>query len=92
MIRSLIDWGFSCPVTPPLVSGEYWGEQTENGSWTGFMGKMARNEVDLGVVDLYMNIARVGILDYSQAYDSEASRTSIRSVHGLVSGRPTSFV
>ncbi|KAG7173507.1 Glutamate receptor ionotropic, delta-2-like 23, partial [Homarus americanus] len=55
---------------PP--EGELWGRE-ENGTWSGMMGKLSRNEVDLGMVDLYMTIIRVGILDYSASYDSELS-------------------
>ncbi|XP_071524374.1 ionotropic receptor 21a-like [Panulirus ornatus] len=56
---------------PP--AGERWGREEANGSWSGMMGKLARNEVDIGVVDLYVTIVRVGILDYSAPYDSELS-------------------
>ncbi|ROT78015.1 putative glutamate receptor 4 precursor [Penaeus vannamei] len=56
---------------PP--KGEYWGREEENGSWSGMMGKLSRNEVDIGVGDLYMTIVRVGILDYTAPYDSELS-------------------
>ncbi|XP_064101780.1 ionotropic receptor 21a-like [Macrobrachium nipponense] len=52
---------------------EYWGREEQNGSWSGMMGKLARNEVDLGVVDLYVTIIRVNILDYTAPYDSELS-------------------
>ncbi|XP_068201687.1 glutamate receptor ionotropic, kainate 2-like [Palaemon carinicauda] len=52
---------------------EYWGREEKNGSWSGMMGKLARNEVDLGVVDLYVTIVRVNILDYTAPYDSELS-------------------
>ncbi|XP_045612798.2 ionotropic receptor 21a [Procambarus clarkii] len=56
---------------PP--AGEYWGSDEENGTYSGFLGLLARNEVDLGVVDLYVTIVRVDILDYTLPYDNELS-------------------
>lgn len=53
------------------MSGERWGRKEQNGSWSGMMGRLARNEVDIGLVDLYVTIVRVGILDYTAPYDSE---------------------
>ena len=35
------------------------------------MGRLARNEVDIGLVDLYVTLVRTGILDYTSSYDSE---------------------
>ncbi|XP_050697659.1 ionotropic receptor 21a-like [Eriocheir sinensis] len=56
---------------PPL--GEWWGREEENGNWSGMMGRLARNEVDIGLVDLYVTHVRIGILDYTTPYDSELS-------------------
>ncbi|KAK8390212.1 hypothetical protein O3P69_013056 [Scylla paramamosain] len=56
---------------PP--QGERWGREEENGTWSGMMGRLARNEVDIGLVDLYVTHVRIGILDYTTPYDSELS-------------------
>ncbi|XP_042213524.1 probable glutamate receptor [Homarus americanus] len=57
-------------VEPP--EGQHWGYEV-NGSWTGMVGMLSKNEVDMGMVNLYVSIVRTSILDYSAPYDSELS-------------------
>ncbi|XP_042213450.1 ionotropic receptor 21a-like [Homarus americanus] len=55
---------------PP--EGQHWG-YIVNGSWTGMMGMLSKNEVDMAMVVLYVSVERTSILDYSMPYDSELS-------------------
>ncbi|XP_076040830.1 ionotropic receptor 21a-like [Oratosquilla oratoria] len=56
---------------PPLE--ELWGRQQEDGTWTGMVGILSRDEVDLAVVDLYLSAERTPFIDYSVPYDIEGS-------------------
>lgn len=58
-----MDFGLRTPA------GELWGSQKEDGSWTGMMGKLDRGEANIGIANLYVSISRVGVLDFSAAYD-----------------------
>ncbi|XP_045615376.1 glutamate receptor ionotropic, delta-2 isoform X1 [Procambarus clarkii] len=62
---------------PP--SGEFWGVMSENGSWSGMMGKLFRNEADLGVANLFLTLGRLGAVDYSAPYDAEVSCFMVRT-------------
>ncbi|XP_071515152.1 glutamate receptor ionotropic, delta-2-like [Panulirus ornatus] len=48
-----------------------WGSKLENGSWYGMMGQLERNEVDIGVANLYVSGFRSDILDFTAPYTSE---------------------
>ncbi|KAG7161372.1 Ionotropic receptor 21a-like 12 [Homarus americanus] len=56
-------------VEPP--PGEMWGEAQTNGYFSGLIGKVKRDEVDIGVADLYLVISRNNIVDMTSPYDSE---------------------
>ncbi|XP_066982801.1 ionotropic receptor 21a-like [Macrobrachium rosenbergii] len=58
-------------VEPP--PGELWGIATENGSWNGMVGKLSKNEGDIGVANLFLTLGRFGAIDYSAPYDAEVS-------------------
>ncbi|XP_071530505.1 glutamate receptor ionotropic, delta-1-like [Panulirus ornatus] len=62
---------------PP--AGEFWGVMTENGSWTGMVGKLSRNEADIGVANLFLTYGRLGAVDYSAPYDAEVSCFMVRT-------------
>ncbi|XP_071524373.1 probable glutamate receptor [Panulirus ornatus] len=53
--------------------GELWGEQQENGSWTGMMGFLARGEAHLGAASVYVSAARAPAADFTAPYDSRMS-------------------
>ncbi|XP_037779896.1 melatonin receptor type 1A-like isoform X1 [Penaeus monodon] len=58
-------------IEPP--PGEFWGVLTENGTWNGMVGKISRNEADMGVANLFLTLHRLGAVDYSAPYDAEVS-------------------
>nr|QNH68025.1 ionotropic receptor 1 [Apriona germarii] len=41
-----------------------WGYKNERSSWSGMMGELVRNEVDIGGTPLFFTIDRVDIIDY----------------------------
>ncbi|MPC81970.1 hypothetical protein E2C01_076612 [Portunus trituberculatus] len=47
------------------------------------MGRLSRNEVDIGLVDLYVTHVRIAILDYTTPYDSEVSGEEETSLQSL---------
>jgi hypothetical protein len=47
-----------------LALDNVYGKQTENGSWDGIMGMMARGEVDATSVELTMEPMRSEAVDY----------------------------
>ncbi|XP_071514970.1 ionotropic receptor 21a-like [Panulirus ornatus] len=48
-----------------------WGSKLENGSWYGMVGQLERNEVDIGVANLYVSSFQTEVLDFSAPYTSE---------------------
>lgn len=44
---------------------------TDNGTWDGMVGKISRNEADMGVANLFLTLHRLGAVDYSAPYDAE---------------------
>ncbi|XP_045598944.2 probable glutamate receptor [Procambarus clarkii] len=62
---------------PP--NGEMWGLVSTNGTLTGLRGKLSRDEVDIGVANLYLTLnQRVGT-EFSAPYDTESNCFLIRS-------------
>ncbi|XP_071515148.1 ionotropic receptor 21a-like [Panulirus ornatus] len=59
-------------MEPP--NGEAWGEKSVNGSWSGMVGQLTRDEVDIGVADVFVSILRADALDFSAPYTSETMR------------------
>ncbi|KAK8400201.1 hypothetical protein O3P69_003120 [Scylla paramamosain] len=55
------------------ADGELWGRQNEDGSWTGLMGALDRDEADMGVANLFLSYRRIGVVDFSLPYDFEES-------------------
>ncbi|KAK3881200.1 hypothetical protein Pcinc_014330, partial [Petrolisthes cinctipes] len=64
-------------MEPP--KGELWGVKTEDGTWDGMVGKLARGEADIGVANLFLTLGRQGAVDYSAPYDAEVSCFLVRS-------------
>ena len=48
-----------------------WGGQLDDGSWTGMVGRLDRNEADLAVGDLFLTLGRSAAVLYSAPYDQE---------------------
>ncbi|XP_042204109.1 ionotropic receptor 21a-like [Homarus americanus] len=59
--------------------GEFWGVMNENETWSGMMGRLSRNEADIGVANLFLTLGRLGAVDYSAPYDAEVSCFMVRS-------------
>lgn len=51
------------------TTGELWGEQLANSSWSGMMGMLHGGEAEIGVANLYVSITRTKVLDYSAPYN-----------------------
>ncbi|XP_064101712.1 uncharacterized protein LOC135212196 [Macrobrachium nipponense] len=56
-------------VEPP--EGERWGEAAADGSVTGMIGIVSRNEADIGVGTLFISISREDYIDYTDPFTSE---------------------
>nr|XP_027214757.1 glutamate receptor ionotropic, kainate 1-like [Penaeus vannamei] len=65
--------------------GELWGAKLENGSWTGLVGALARNEGQLGVANIFLsdNNNRRLVQDFTQPYDADMSCFMARSAPPL---------
>lgn len=57
---------FKMKILAP-ADGE-WGRETENGSWTGLVGMVLRNESDIGIGGLAVTEKRHKVIDYSAPY------------------------
>ncbi|KAK8407422.1 hypothetical protein O3P69_002151 [Scylla paramamosain] len=55
--------GFRCRVVSPPDA--VWGSQLPNGSWTGMIGQVVRQEVDLGLGPFGMIYSRTKAVDFS---------------------------
>ncbi|XP_050722126.1 glutamate receptor ionotropic, delta-2-like [Eriocheir sinensis] len=51
----------------------------EDGEWTGMVGRLARQEADIGVANLFLTLTRQGAVDYSAPYDAEVSCFLVRT-------------
>ncbi|XP_071539261.1 ionotropic receptor 21a-like [Panulirus ornatus] len=51
--------------------GETWGEKLENGSWFGLMGQLQRNEVEIGLANLFVSSHWLEVLDLTAPYAHE---------------------
>lgn len=56
-----------------LPTDEYFGGQTKDGNWTGLVGMVARNEADMGAVDLFFTSERHRVVDFCGPFMVEAS-------------------
>ncbi|XP_042879245.1 ionotropic receptor 21a-like [Penaeus japonicus] len=65
--------------------GELWGTKLENGTWTGLVGALARNEGHLGVANIFLsdNNNRRLVQDFTQPYDADKSCFMARSAPPL---------
>ncbi|XP_064101713.1 uncharacterized protein LOC135212197 [Macrobrachium nipponense] len=73
---------------PP--KGQMWGEQSENGSWTGMMGMVSRDETDM-CFPLYVSVTRLGILDYTTPYKLQKSCFLIKTEPPLPNWQALAF-
>lgn len=55
-----------------------------NGTWTGLLGELHRDETDIGLANLYITINRLGALDYSAPYSDDVRNVLILS-HKIIS-------
>merc|ERR1711974_421098 len=55
-----------------------WGQEMENGSWTGVVGTVVKREADLSM-NLALTGAREKVIDYSVAYIDEPLTFSVSS-------------
>ncbi|GFU07279.1 uncharacterized protein TNCV_2656041 [Trichonephila clavipes] len=60
-----------------------WGNKLENGSWSGTIGMVYREEADLAIGKIAITEERASILDYSYPYDIEVLTFATR-IPGLV--------
>ncbi|KAK4308275.1 hypothetical protein Pmani_020028 [Petrolisthes manimaculis] len=54
------------------ADGNRWGWKV-NGTWTGLLGELHRDETDIGLANLYITINRLGALDYSAPFSDDGS-------------------
>ncbi|KAK3876185.1 hypothetical protein Pcinc_019006 [Petrolisthes cinctipes] len=54
------------------LQGNRWGWKV-NGTWTGLLGELHRDETDIGLANLYITINRLGALDYSAPFSDDGS-------------------
>lgn len=71
MIKILSEmFGFEVEfVEDPVES--MWGALLPNGTWTGIVGKVSRNEADIGMGDLSITLNRMQVVDYTLPYHAE---------------------
>ena len=43
-----------------------WGSLKDDGTWTGMIGMILRDEVDIAISDFYVTAERSMVIDYSQ--------------------------
>ena len=43
-----------------------WGSLNDDGTWTGMIGMILRDEVDIAISDFYITAERSMVIDYSQ--------------------------
>ena len=43
-----------------------WGSPKDDGTWTGMIGMILRDEVDIAISDFYVTAERSMVIDYSQ--------------------------
>uniref|UniRef100_A0A0C9PTU2 Kbp_3 protein n=1 Tax=Fopius arisanus TaxID=64838 RepID=A0A0C9PTU2_9HYME len=55
-----------------------WGYQDKNGSWSGMIGQIIREEVDFGGTATFLTPARLGLVDYIQLYTPNRVRFIFR--------------
>lgn len=64
-------------VTYSIVSS--WGYLDANGSWSGMIGQLVRNEADLGATSLFFTADRVSVIQYIAMPSSTGSAFIFRS-------------
>ncbi|XP_050714211.1 ionotropic receptor 93a-like [Eriocheir sinensis] len=69
------------------ADGELWGRQKEDGSWTGVMGALDRDEADMGVANLFLSYKRIGVVDFSTPHDFEVGSYWCVDAHRPASDR-----
>ncbi|KAK8407421.1 hypothetical protein O3P69_002150 [Scylla paramamosain] len=79
---------FTCRVVSPPDA--VWGSQLPNGSWTGMIGQVVRQEVDLGLGPFGMIYSRTKAVDFSTLISFEAR--SILSRKGTPEINPWGFL
>lgn len=62
--------GLNMPYEVLLPKDPEWGHKTSNGNWTGLMGMIARDEIDMAVGYFFLSEDRLEISDYSYPYSS----------------------
>ncbi|XP_028050022.1 probable glutamate receptor [Monomorium pharaonis] len=55
-----------------------WGYRTENGSWSGMIGMLERQEIDIGGTATFLVPERIGVVQYIQLYTHTCSRFVFR--------------
>ncbi|KAG7162872.1 Ionotropic receptor 93a-like 24 [Homarus americanus] len=65
---------FSLSFTQP-PGGELWGRKLDNGTWTGVVGSLERDEAHLGVANIFLsdNDNRRIVQDFTTFYDSSVN-------------------
>ena len=53
------------------LAGETWGQQADNGSWSGIIGELERDEADIVISNLYVSSSRVEYLDFTVPFQIE---------------------
>lgn len=51
-----------------------------NGTWTGLLGELHRDETDIGLANLYITINRLEALDYSAPFSDDVRQYLIFSL------------
>lgn len=51
-----------------FVNDTSWGYKMENGSWSGTIGRLLRDEIDFGGTAGFITSQRVGVIEYLPLY------------------------
>lgn len=69
-LNMLMEGLHSRPIIYTLEKDE-WGKQTEDGNWTGLVGMVYREEVDMAISSVLITQARMEVVDFSYPYSIE---------------------
>ncbi|XP_063974415.1 glutamate receptor ionotropic, kainate 4-like isoform X2 [Diachasmimorpha longicaudata] len=65
-------------VTVTFTFATSWGYKEKNGSWSGMIGSIDRNDVDFGATATFIVPSRIGVVDYIQLYTPNRVRFVFR--------------
>ncbi|GBO10245.1 hypothetical protein AVEN_84487-1 [Araneus ventricosus] len=55
-----------------------WGRLLSNGTWTGMIGKIQKNEADIAINEIIINQERSRVVDFSTTYSTDEMAFAIK--------------